>query len=286
MSASMSDIKNKIASTQNMSKITKAMQMVSASKLSKSEVKLKNHQQYLATLQDILNHMIVRMQETQHVLFEPTTEVKKTAYLVVTSDRGLVGGYNNNVFKQLTVAMDKKTPDDYKLYVVGKKGFDFARKCQLTPVNDYQFVPDDIIYDDVSNVVLKLISDYLTGSVNEVIVIYSHYVSKLLQMPKTHRILPLDATEASAGPKKDYLFKPDREQIEERVLLDYLGGMLYGFMLNAKLSEHVSRMNAMQNATDNAMEIIHETQLIYNRARQAAITQEITEIVAGSVALK
>ena len=286
MSASMNDIKNKISSTQNMSKITKAMQMVSASKLTKSEVRLKNHQNYLATLENILNNIIGNIQAEDHILFQPKSEHAKTAYLVITSDRGLVGGYNNNVLKQFWQEVEAKGDGSYKLYLIGNKAFDYARRQKLTPENRYEFVPDDLIYTDVVEMISELIKDYLSGEVSEVVVVYSHFISKLIQMPKVQKVLPLEQKNRKDASKKDYLFRPDQAQIVERVLLDYLSGMVYGFILNSKLSEHVSRMNAMQNATDNAQEIIHETQLIYNRARQAAITQEITEIVAGAAVLK
>ena len=286
MSASMNDIKNKISSTQNMSKITKAMQMVSASKLTKSESRLKNHQNYLETLENILSDITHNIHAHDHILFQPKSVKPRTAYLVITSDRGLVGGYNNNVLKAFFQTQKNQADESYKLYLIGTKAFDYARRQKLTPENAYEFVPDDLIYSDVTKLISMLIKDYLLGEVSEVVVVYSHFVSKLIQMPKVEKVLPLAAKDFKKGAKKDYIFKPDQEKIVERILLDYLSGLIYGFILNSKLSEHVSRMNAMQNATDNAQEIIHETQLIYNRARQAAITQEITEIVAGSVVLK
>jgi len=282
MSASMNDIKNKISSTQNMSKITKAMQMVSASKLTKSEIKLKSHQNYLETLENILNNIIGNISAEEHILFQSKREQKRPAYLIVTSDRGLVGGYNNNVLKEFQQELDEAGVSDYKLYLIGNKAFDYARRGNLKAENKYTFIPDDMVYMDVVEIINGLIKDYLNGDISEVIVVYSHFISKLIQMPKVQRVLPLEKKDRKDSSKKDYLFKPDQDKIIERILLDYLSGMIYGLILNGKLSEHVSRMNAMQNATDNALEIITETQLIYNRARQAAITQEITEIVAGA----
>jgi F-type H+-transporting ATPase subunit gamma len=286
MPQTMNDIKNKISSTQNMSKITKAMQMVSASKLNKSEIKVKNHQNYIKTLETILDHIIMSISVDEHVLFKPKTETKCTAYLVITTDRGLVGGYNHNVLKRLQAEINERKRETYKLYMVGSKAFDYARRWKISVNNDYMFVPDDIVYVDVVGIVSKVIKAYLNGEVNEVVIVYHHYLSKLFQDPVTKCVLPLTKKKSKKAVKKDYIFRPNQEELIQTVLLNYLSGEIYGLILNAKLSEHASRMNAMQNATENAMEIINESQLIYNRARQAAITQEINEIVAGAIGLK
>ena len=285
MAQSMRDIKDKINSTQNTSQITKAMQMVSAAKLTKSEAKTKNYHHYMETLEDMVRNISSSSSMSHHPFFKSKSEANCTGYLVITSDRGLAGGYNSNVLKLLQQQIDSKPSDQSKLYMIGSKGFDYAKRSNLVVENEFVFVPDDIVYQDLKPVVDKVIGDYMAGVISEVVVVYNHYVSKIAQEPMTKQILPLESKKAEKS-KAQYSFEPKEEDIINAILPKYLEGTIYGVAITAKLSEHASRMNAMQNATDNAVEIIKNLQLVYNRARQAAITQEITEIVGGASALE
>jgi len=286
MSQSMNDIKAKILSTQSMSKITKAMQMISAAKLAKSEVKLKTHQNYIQMLEAIIKKTIEAELVEDHVFFQSKTDTACIAYLVVTSDRGLAGGYNSKVLKVLQQELSERKQTEYKLYMIGKKAFDYARRTKRAVENDYVFIPDEMIYPDITSIINKLIADYANGTINEVVILYHDYLSKLVQEPTMKQVLPLRSSIINPSLNSNYLFNPSKEEMIGALLLKYLTGNIYGTLLTAKLAEHASRMNAMQNATDNATDIIKESQLIYNRARQAAITQEINEIVGGAVALK
>lgn len=285
MAQSMRDIKDKITSTQNTSQITKAMQMVSAAKLTKSEAKTKNYHHYMETLEDMVRNISSSSSMSHHPFFKSKSETNCTGYLVITSDRGLAGGYNSNVLKLLQQEINSKAAGQHKLYVIGSKGFDFAKRSRLTVENEFVFIPDDIVYQDIKPVVDKVIGDYMDGIISEVVVVYNHYVSKISQEPMTKQILPLTAKAAEKS-KAQYSFEPKEEDVINAILPKYLEGTIYGVAITAKLSEHASRMNAMQNATDNAAEIIKDLELVYNRARQAAITQEITEIVGGASALE
>jgi len=286
MAQSIHEIKAKILSTENMSKITKAMQMISAAKLTKSEVKLRTHHHYVDVLAGIIKKTVEANAVESHIFFEPTTEVKRCAYLVVTSDRGLAGGYNNKVLKLLQEITADLPDEAYHIYMMGKKAFDYARRTKLSIQNEYQYIPDEMIYTDVAPVVNDIIADYAQGLINEVVIIYHDYISKLTQEPKIKRILPLKKDLIDPSLDSNYLLEPNKNELIQTLLLKYLNGNIYSTILKAKLAEHASRMNAMQNATDNAQEIIKESQLIYNRARQAAITQELNEIVGGAAALK
>ena len=285
MAQSMRDIKDKINSTQNTSQITKAMQMVSAAKLTKSEAKTKNYHHYMETLEDMVRNISSSSSMSHHPFFKSKSEANCTGYLVITSDRGLACGYNSNVLKLLQQQIDSKPSDQSKLYMIGSKGFDYAKRSNLVVENEFVFVPDDIVYQDIKPVVDKVIGDYMAGVISEVVVVYNHYVSKIAQEPMTKQILPLESKKAEKS-KAQYSFEPKEEDVINAILPKYLEGTIYGVAITAKLSEHASRMNAMQNATDNAVEIIKNLQLVYNRARQAAITQEITEIVGGASALE
>ena len=285
MAQSMRDIKDKITSTQSSSQITKAMQMVSAAKLTKSEAKTKNYHHYMQTLEEMVRNISSSSSMRHHPFFKAKREKKCVGYLVITSDRGLAGGYNGNVLKLMQSEIDALAKDEYKVYMVGSKGFDYAKRANLTVENDFVFVPDDIVYQDIKPVVDHVINDYMAGNLSEVVVIYNNYVSKISQEPTTKQILPLEPKKAEKS-KAQYSFEPKEEDVINAILPKYLEGTIYGLAITAKLSEHASRMNAMQNATDNAQEIIKDLQLVYNRARQASITQEITEIVGGAAALE
>ena len=286
MSQSINEIKARIVSTENMSKITKAMQMISVAKLTKSETKLKTHGNYVDALEEMIRKTVEMGVVEEHVFFQPKTKTKCRAYVVVTSDRGLAGGYNNKVLKLLEQKIDDHKSEAYKLYMIGKKAFDYARRNQLTVENDYLFIPDNMIYTDISPFVNEVIADYAKGVIDEVVIVYHDYVSKLVQEPALKQLLPLQIEMLDKGLDSHYLFVPNKAEMSEVLLLKYFNGMFYETILKSKLAEHAARMNAMQSATDNAVDIIKESQLIYNRARQAAITQEINEIVSGAVALR
>ena len=282
MAQSMREIKDKISSTQSTSQITKAMQMVSAAKLTKSETKTKNYQSYMETLGDMIRNISVSHAVKHHPFFKPA-KIGVTGYLVLTSDRGLAGGYNANVLKLLQSQLD--TGKDFKLYAVGSKGFDYAKRRNLQVENEYVLVPDDLIYNDIRPAIDHILKDYQSGKIDEIVVIYNHFVSKLVQEPQMRKLLPMEPLEKGSRKTMVYTFEPNEGAVIDSLLPKYIEGTVYGLAITAKLSEQASRMNAMQNATDNAMDIIKDLKLIYNRARQAAITQEINEIVGGASAI-
>lgn len=281
----MRDIKLKITSTQNTSQITKAMQMVSAAKVTKSEAKTKNYQHYMNTLEEMVRNISSSSSMSNHPYFKPKSDKPRVGYLVITSDRGLAGGYNANALKLLKHHTDSLTPDDYRVYMIGSKGFDFVKRQDIKVENEYVFVPDDIVYQDVEPVVNQVLNDYNSGILSKVVVIYNVFESKISQVPTAKQILPLEPVQAEKS-KAMYSFEPKEEDVINAILPKYIEGTIYGIAINAKLSEHASRMNAMQTATDNAIEVVKNLELVYNRARQAAITQEITEIVGGAAALE
>ena len=289
MPQSINEIKRKISSMQSMKKITKAMQMVSVSKRTKTDGKVKGYTSFIHTFDNVMENIFATPSIEEHIFFKPnpaSSGKRCTAFLTITSDRGLAGGYNNNLLRQLHLEISERQPEEYKLYMIGTKGFDFARRFKLPVENPYVFVPDDLVYMDIDPVVNQMLMDYIHGAVDEVVIVYNNYVTQLIQEPTMKKVLPLEKTLAHRQSKKVYVFDPDESGIIQGALIKYMNSVIYGIVLTAKLSEHAARMNAMQNATDNATEIIKETQLVYNRARQAAITQEINEIVGGAMAVQ
>jgi F-type H+-transporting ATPase subunit gamma len=299
MSVSTNDIKKKISATENMSKITKAMQMVSVSKLGKTESRVKHFREYHAEIKHILSTLQTSEYVTEH-LFLKGHEGKgnrRIGCVVITSNRGLVGGYNNNLFKmlkngdgynnELFKIVDAKiaSEDHFKFYVTGQKGAIFARNELPETCTEHFLFPDEIQYIDIMELASKLISDYINGEISEVVVLYQDFISKLEQTATRRTLLPLEFKEATNTKVPNYEIKPTEKVVVDGLLIQYVMTGLYEIFLNANQAEHAARMNSMSNATDNAEDIIKESKLLYNRARQAAITQELNEIVAGANAV-
>ena len=299
MAVSTNDIKKKISATENMSKITRAMQMVSVSKLSKTESRVNHFREYHAEVKSMLG----TLRTSEHVSGHPFSkgpegkENRRIGCVVITSNRGLVGGYNNSLFKMLKdgggynnelfkIVGDKvASEDDFKFYVTGQKGAAFARSELPAACTETYLFPDEIQYTDIIGLASKLITDYLNGEISEVVVLYQNFVSKLTQEAIKKVLLPLEFEKGTDDRVPNYEIKPTEKAVCESLLIQYVMTSLYEIFLSANQSEHAARMNAMSNATDNAEDIIKESKLIYNRARQAAITQELNEIVAGANAV-
>ena len=278
MAHSMRDIKDKISSTHNMSKITSAMQMVAGAKLTKSETQQKNFQNYINTIEEVMGKISVE----NHPFFK-VGSTGTVGYLVMTSDRGLAGGYNINILKLLE---SKISQSPYRLYMIGEKGFQYAKAHDLPIENEEIFVPEHLVYNDIKPVIDLMLSDYAEGKIQQIVVIYTNYVSKIVQVPEEKQILPLQPLKKSKeGSSISYLMEPSDESVLDILIPQYLEGIIYGAIMTSKLSEQAARMSTMQNATDNALAIIGDLQLTYNRARQAAITEEINEIVGGASAI-
>ena len=299
MAVSTNDIKKKISATENMSKITRAMQMVSVSKLAKTESRVKHFREYHAEIKGILS----TLRTSEYVNGHPFTKVHKSkenykiGCVVVTSNRGLVGGYNNNLFKMLKdgggfnnelfkiVGEKVASEDDFKFYVTGQKGVTFAKSELPEACTEIYLFPDEIQYTDIIELASKLITDYISAEISEVVILYQDFVSKLTQEAIKKVLLPLEFEKMVVDKVPNYEVKPTEKEVCDTLLIQYVMTSLYEVFLSANQSEHAARMNAMSNATDNAEDIIKESKLIYNRARQAAITQELNEIVAGANAV-
>ena len=299
MSISTNDIKKKISATENMSKITRAMQMVSVSKLAKTENRVKHFREYHSEIKNILWTLRTSEYVSGHPFSKNSENIgnRRIGCVVITSNRGLVGGYNNSLFKMLKdgggynnelfkiVGEKIASDDDFKFYVTGQKGAAFARsELPETCTTTYLF-PDEIQYTDIIELASRLITDYISGEISEVVVLYQNFISKLTQEAIKKTLLPLEFEKISNEIMPNYEIKPTEKEVCDSLLIQYVMTSLYEMFLLANQSEHAARMNAMSNATDNAEDIIKESKLIYNRARQAAITQELNEIVAGANAV-
>lgn len=283
--ASLREIKTKIDSTKSTSKITKAMQMVYAAKLKRAEAKSKAFLPYMEKMQEVL--ISVASASSNHPLLK-AREVKRTAYIVITSDRGLAGAYNSNVLRAVSQKIQEthSSPDEYGIIVLGRLGRDYLKRRNFNIIEEVIAVSDQPVYDDIKEVTSHVVQMYADGIFDELYVYYTHYVNAVKQEVTVNKLLPLMNLVDDNNKVNSYEFEPSEEEILEILLPQYAESLIYGELLDGKTSEHAARTAAMKNATDNAEDVIHHLTLSYNRARQAGITQEITEIVGGAAALE
>ncbi|MGM0896909.1 MAG: ATP synthase F1 subunit gamma [Bacillota bacterium] len=282
--ASLRDIKTRITSTKKTSQITKAMQMVSASKLNKAEMSAKAFVPYMEKIQDVVASIAAGSSDVSNPMMM-ARPVKKTAYLVITSDRGLVGGYNSNILRTVMGKINERhaSNDEFVILSVGRKGRDFFAKKGFNIIESSIGLPDHPSFADIKEITRKAVGMFADGTYDEVYMYYNHYVSAISQEVTEKKVLPLTDIQPT-GSTASYEFDPSAEVILEVLLPQYAESLIFGALLDGKASEHAASMTAMKSATDNASELIGDLTLVYNRARQAAITQEITEIVGGAAA--
>ncbi|RKJ27622.1 F0F1 ATP synthase subunit gamma, partial [Butyricicoccus sp. 1XD8-22] len=226
--------------------------------------------------------------DASHPMLE-TRPVKKTGYIVIGSDRGLAGAYNSNVIRELTRTLNErhKSKDEYVILAIGRVARDFFVKRGYNVIDSVVGLPDQPTFSDVKAIARKAVGMFADGTYDELYMYYNHYISVISQEVTEKKVLPItDLAPASEGISASYEFDPSADAILEVLLPQYAESLIYGALLDGKASEHAARMTAMKAATDNADELIKSLDLVYNRARQAAITQEITEIVGGAAALE
>ena len=292
MAVSLNDIKTKIASTKNTSQITNAMQMVSAAKLGRSEEAARNFQVYAQKVRKLLTDILHGNGSggsTNPMLI--SRPVKKTGYIVITSDRGLVGGYNASILKAVMELKEEYHPDGtgFEIICIGGMGADFFKARGIQPIYELRGLADQPSFDEVRKIISKTIEMYQNELFDELYVCYNHHVNTLTSQMRVEQMLPivdLDPNEADEDYSLTFELETSREEILEQLLPQYAESMIYGAIIDAKTAENAAGMTAMQTATDNAKKVINDLTIQYNRARQAAITQEITEIVAGASALE
>lgn len=284
--ASLREIKKRISATTKMSQITKAMQMVSASKLNRAETNAKSFNPYMEKIQEVVASIAHGVSDVTHPMLVHRP-VKKTGYIIITSDRGLAGAFNSNVIRELyqTIQKRHKTKDEYGIIAIGKVGRDFFLKRGMNVVLDIVGLHDQPNFMDIKSITQQTVNMFSDGTFDEIYIYYTHFVNKISYVVTEKKLLPLSDI-AKTDKMLSYEFEPSVEEILDVLLPQYAESLIYGALLDSKASEHASRMTAMKNATDNANELINKLTLSYNRTRQASITQEISEIVGGAAALE
>ena len=286
--ASMKEIKRRRGSIQSTRQITKAMQLVSTVKLQKTRTKAEEAKPYFSLMYDTMFSILSRSNNMSHRFVKASNEKEgKKAIIVISSNRGLAGGYNNNIAKLVETSFSK---EEALIYAIGKKAKDTLERRGYEILGEYNEVILDPMYQDAVDITKKLLSDYEEGKISEIYVVYTHFKNTVVHVPTLKKLLPisLDEAEKEEDKEKSTLlmnYAPNEEEVLEAIVPKYISAIIYGSLQQAIASENGARMNAMENATNNADELIDKLLLRYNRARQGAITQELTEIVAGANAI-
>lgn len=287
MASNMKDIKARISSVKNSSQITNAMNIVSSTKFKKFQNLTLKARDYAESLDLAFKNLLEGLENDHHVLFSGKRKVKKIGIIVMTSDRGLCGGFNNNTLKKLS-NMKKNFEKEGKvvsLITVGKKANDYAKRNDLEVDSEYSQLIPELMFEKAKTISSDVVDYYLSDFYDEVYLMYSKFRSIIAYELTVEKLLPFTVNKEK-GKRSNFIFEPNKED----VLVDFIPKMLnikiYQAMLENTASEHSARMTAMKNASDNASELISNLTLEYNRVRQAIITQELTEIVGGAEALK
>ncbi len=273
---SSKEIKNRIRSMESTKQITKAMEMVAASKLRKTQARIASSRPYFESLYRAMQEIAQGEKDFTSPYLECRTGNRRL-YIVIAGDRGLAGGYNSNILKQV-----EADPRQDWVLPMGKKAADWFKAKGYTLLTDAYTQAAEIGVGDCFSVARQVCNAYLAGQVDEVILCYTRFVSVLSQTPESLQLLPLTAPEEPEARSGDTVYEGPGEAVFAAIVPEYLGGVLYGAVCESTASEQAARRAAMDSATQNAQDLIADLSLKFNRARQAAITQEITEIVAGS----
>ena len=281
------EIKTKIASVKNTQKITSAMEMVAASKMRKAQESMAASRPYATNIRKVIGHIALGNLEFRHPYMEER-EVKRVGYIVVSTDRGLCGGLNTNLFKRVLADAAKKQADgaEVEFGVVGSKATSFFRNMGAKVTAQISGLGDNPSVTALVGSVSVMLKAYEAGQIDKLYVVYNKFVNTMTQEPTLDQLLPLPKSDdEDIGNRWDYIYEPDADSLLEQLLVRYIESQVYQGVVENLACEQAARMIAMKAATDNAGEIIDDLQLIFNKARQAAITQELGEIVAGAAAI-
>lgn len=278
---SMKDIKRRIKSVESTMQITKAMELVASSKLRKAKQRAEDSRPFFNALYEIMSEISAENSDFSSP-YTKKRDVKQSLYIVIAGDRGLAGGYNSNV---LRLAENDAKGKNVKILAIGKKAVEFFSKRGADILEGYAGIAETITTEETSVLSDIVTKQFLDGEVDEVKLYFTEFVSTLSQEPRTLPVLPIARFEKKDGNHRSLTsYDPSPEQVYDRLVPQYISGLIFGAVVESYASEQGARRVAMESATDNADEMIEELSLLYNRARQASITQEISEIVSGAKA--
>lgn len=291
--ASMRDIKRRKESVQSTGQITKAMKLVSSVKLQKAKIGAEVSKPYFDTMYNTVASMIAKSGQMSHPFLQKSQSEKK-AVILITSNRGLAGGYNSNVVKLITKD-ERFDKENTVIYAVGTKGRDALDRQGFEVAKDYSEAMNEPIYSDAVQIGKEVLSQFVQGEIGEIYLAYTIFKNTVVQIPTLTKLLPIDAEDIISEEEdisEDPLdritlmnYEPEPEEALDAIIPKYINSLIYGGLVESHASENGARMQAMDSATSNAEEMISDLSLKYNRARQASITQELTEIIAGASAI-
>ncbi|MGF1716829.1 F0F1 ATP synthase subunit gamma [Photobacterium chitinilyticum] len=287
--ASAKEIRNKIGSVQNTQKITKAMEMVAASKMRKTQDAMESSRPYAQTMRKVIGHIALGNLEYKHPYLEER-EAKRVGYIIVSSDRGLCGGLNINLFKQAMTDIQgwSEQGAEVDMALIGAKATAFFNSYGGNVVAQVSGLGDSPTIDELIGTVGVMLKKYDEGQLDRLYLVYNQFVNTMVQEPVIDQLLPLPKSEDEEMQRNhswDYIYEPEPKALLDTLLIRYAESQVYQGVVENLASEQAARMVAMKAATDNAGELINDLQLVYNKARQAAITQELSEIVSGASAV-
>jgi F-type H+-transporting ATPase subunit gamma len=299
---SLKEVRNKIVSTRNMQKITKAMKVVSAAKLRKAQQRIVQMRPYAHKLQEMLSHLSGSSEGSDAAKFFDNRPVNRVLVVAITSDSGLAGSFNGSILKDSVLLIKKTYADQYNaknvdVLAVGKKSAAFFKKNNYKVIQEHTTLFKNLNYDAASEIASFMVDQFLTKNYDAVDIIYNRFKNAAVYIPTTERFLPVpvivedhNTTATSQGSNQkhyspDYIFEPSQEEILSRLIVQSLKTSFFRALLESNTAEHGARMTAMDKASENAEELLNKYKLAYNKARQATITKEILEIVGGAAAL-
>ena len=286
--ASGREIKTKIKSVQNTRKVTRALEMVSASKIRKAQERMKTSRPYARAMKQVIGHLAQANSDYQHPFMVERQDVKRVGYIIISSDRGLAGGLNNNLFRK-TLGEVRQWQDkgaEIDVVTIGQKASVFFRRIKVNMVGSVSHLGDSPKLDQLIGVIKVMLDAYTEGKLDRVYLVYNDFVNTMTQRAAFDQLLPLPEADTQVSHHDwDYLYEPDAQTVLDHVITRYIESLVYQAVLENVASEHAARMVAMKAASDNANKLIGDLQLVYNKARQAAIPQEISEIVGGAAAV-
>ncbi|MDR1769896.1 MAG: ATP synthase F1 subunit gamma [Hungatella sp.] len=282
--ASIRDIKRRRDSISSTEQITKAMKLISTVKLQKSKAKAEESKPYYDMMFDTIGSMLRKSGSIEHKYLK-SGDSKRKAVIVITSNRGLAGGYNSNIAKMVH-GDERLAPELTDVYAIGRKGKEALVRRGYTVAADYSEVINEPIYRDAADITMELLDAFGQNRIGEIYLAYTSFKNTVTQIPTLKKLLPVEMEKESEKTDLTLMnYEPDEDQVLDSIIPKYMSSMIYGALLEAVASENGARMAAMDSATNNAEEMIEELGLAYNRARQGSITQELTEIIAGANAI-
>ena len=282
------EIKTTIKSVQNTRKVTRALEMVSASKIRKAQERMKASRPYARGMRQLIGHIAQANSEFTHPFMAKREDIKRVGYILVSSDRGLAGGLNSTMFRRVLADMREWQARGVEIDVVcvGQKATAFFRRLKVNMVASVSHLGEKPQIEQLIGVIKVMLDGYSESRLDRVFLCYNDFINTMAQKPRQDQLLPLPQSDAlETRHDWDYIYEPDAETVLNQVLTRYVESLVYQAVLENLASEHAARMVEMKSASDNATKLIGTLQLIYNKARQAAITQEISEIVGGAAAV-